>query len=52
LVWHPGESGKKVVVFRNLIQQIMYPRNTASTREEMYDDHLACAIDLREGIDE
>lgn len=45
LVWHPDSPGIRVVVFRNIIQRIIYPRAFAEISEMKYYEHLTCAID-------
>ena len=45
LVWHPDSPGMRVVVFRNIIQRIIYPRAFAGIEETKHHGHLTCAID-------
>ncbi len=52
LVWHPNSSGDKVVVFRNIVQRMVYPRNVAAIGEQMYRGHLTCAINCTGETDE
>ena len=48
VVFHPESPGVKVLVFRNWIQDLIYPKDFASSAEYWYYDSLHVGINRTE----